>query len=737
MQKIPLKIILALLLFLPLHFCLAQTTVKIYGEVLDAETGLPLSGANVVVEGTGIGTSTDDLGRFAIEDLYAGEYSLRVSYIGYQTATIRNVHVGMDQPSRVVFKLEPSSLLMPTLLVKAEKYADKSDVENKVVIDKNDIRRSNAQDVADLLRTIPGVEIKESSASGGRATVSIRGSQANQVLILIDGVQLTNALTGEIDLSTIPLASVERIEISKGATPAARGGGAIAGVMNIITRSNENKKLELKAGTGSFGARNFSSALATRVQDFSFFAVAEAGRSVGNYPYQYRLVDGTVMKKKRVNSDFKSKQLFATISRSGKNSQLKLMGLAHQSDRGQPGLVYSPTPFARALTERRVARLFYEIRHAGGSLQTSLSYIREQSEYRNLYPADIREKSVPPYHTENLLRQMQANVNWRYALTDRQKISLAFDRTRVRFSDMDLLQKHAPVGNASTTGFGFSLQHEWESDTGFFGRAATRTTLRYDIARIEHNASNRRQRFLNPFVGLFLSKRMIVRWQLMVNYGKAFRLPTYADLFYQQYRVRGNVNLLPEKSTSREVALTASWPLIGQGMLRLSAFESTIEDLIIWRMGSFATFSPVNTDAKITGQEIEFNWRSIGKWIDLSVFHTILNTENLSHERTTHGKELPYRPKNSTKARVQLQVGTAFAHYFIRHIGDRFVTAANTVRLPGYTVSDLTLGKSWTWRSRELLLKISVYNLTDVDYQIIENAPLPGRETRMTIEFKW
>jgi len=732
------KIFLAIFLLVPLSFCLSQSTVKIYGDVLDARTGLPLSGANVVVEGTALGTSTDDRGRFVIEDLYVGEYTLSATYIGYETMTLRNVHVGMDQPIRVEFKLEPSSLLMPTVVVKAEKFKDDINVENRVIIDKEDIRRSNAQNVADLLRTVPGVEIKESSGSGSRASVSIRGSQANQVLILIDGVQLSNALTGEIDLSSIPLASVQRIEISKGASTAAQGNGAIAGVMNIITKSYENRKLELKGGVGSFGSRNLSSTFMSHVRDYSFLLVAEKGSSVGNYPYQYRLVDGTGVTRERRNADFNSKQFFTTISRTTRKSHFKLMGLLHRSDRGQPGLLYGLTPYARALTERGIARLFFETQRLGGSLQSNISFLHERTEYSNLYPPNLTGYGiVPPYHNENQLQQIHGKLDWKLAVTESQKLTIGFDCSGLQFRDMELLQQYSPVGEARTTAFGLLLQHEWTFHPKFFNKAAARTTLRYDDAYIRHKNLNHRERFFSPFVGLFLSKQIVLHWQLTANYGRAFRLPTYADLFYQQYRVRGNVNLMPEKSTSREIAIAAWWRMAGKAMLRVSFFENEIKDLIIWRMGSFATFSPINTDAKISGQEIEFNWHPGRKWLDLSIFQTVLHTENLSRERTTHGKELPYRPGYSTKARVQLQIGSAFVHYFVRHIGKRFVTAANTVTMPGYTINDLTFGKSWLWHKKELLLKASVFNLSNENYQIIENAPLPGREWRMALEFRW
>ena len=104
------------------------------------------------------------------------------------------------------------------------------------VIDAKEIEQSAAPDLPSLLKTIPGVTATSNGGLGADSGVSLRGTTASQTLVLVNGVRAAAATTGTVNLSNIPLASIERIEIAKGAHSAQYGSDAIGGVINIITR---------------------------------------------------------------------------------------------------------------------------------------------------------------------------------------------------------------------------------------------------------------------------------------------------------------------------------------------------------------------------------------------------------------------------------------------------------------------------------------------------------------------
>ena len=110
------------------------------------------------------------------------------------------------------------------------------------IITPTEIAARGQQYVSDLLRTLPGVAVNSSGPAGGLTQIRVRGAEANQVLVLIDGVEVANPSSGEFDFSGLRAADVVRIEILRGEQSALYGSDAIGGVINIITRAGNTQK---------------------------------------------------------------------------------------------------------------------------------------------------------------------------------------------------------------------------------------------------------------------------------------------------------------------------------------------------------------------------------------------------------------------------------------------------------------------------------------------------------------
>ncbi len=130
-----------------------------------------------------------------------------------------------------------------------------------LILETDDIAASAATSLGELLADIPGVWVNDSGTPGGLVTASIRGSAADQVLVLVDGIPLNQAANGVADLSAIPLSELERIEIRRGVAGSHYGGGAVGGVVNLVTRAAVESNGELSVGLGSAGERRYSLAL--------------------------------------------------------------------------------------------------------------------------------------------------------------------------------------------------------------------------------------------------------------------------------------------------------------------------------------------------------------------------------------------------------------------------------------------------------------------------------------------
>jgi outer membrane cobalamin receptor len=121
------------------------------------------------------------------------------------------------------------------------------------VISREEIERGHYTSVVDILRRVPGIHVGQPGSRGGRASIYTRGLDPNHTLVLIDGVRMndpTNNRGGSFDLSTLDPAGVERIEISRGPISAVHGSDAIAGVINIITRTGRDAQEFLLDGSG-------------------------------------------------------------------------------------------------------------------------------------------------------------------------------------------------------------------------------------------------------------------------------------------------------------------------------------------------------------------------------------------------------------------------------------------------------------------------------------------------------
>lgn len=104
------------------------------------------------------------------------------------------------------------------------------------VITAEEIEKSQTRYVADILRRVPGLAVSRTGTLGGQTQIRIRGSEGNHVLVLIDGVEVSNTANGEFDFGTLQAGNIERIEVLRGPQSALYGSNATAGVIHIITK---------------------------------------------------------------------------------------------------------------------------------------------------------------------------------------------------------------------------------------------------------------------------------------------------------------------------------------------------------------------------------------------------------------------------------------------------------------------------------------------------------------------
>lgn len=209
-----------------LLFCTLALSKTI--QVVDEQTSAPLPGVNITIVGTIEGLNTDLDGYFTLEDHHRGR-DLRFSYIGYTDTTLNYLDV-FNQ--RVIY-LTPDVLKLSSIEVVSSKLEwEQTDLPAIVtVLRTRDMIDQGVTEVKEVLERDPSVVVKESFS--GEQQISIRGSNANEVLVVYDGIPMNSGYKGRFDLSWLNLNDTESISIIKGAGTLRYSSGAFGGVVVI------------------------------------------------------------------------------------------------------------------------------------------------------------------------------------------------------------------------------------------------------------------------------------------------------------------------------------------------------------------------------------------------------------------------------------------------------------------------------------------------------------------------
>lgn len=295
------KLLLAgiIILLMLLGFLFAGTTGKISGIITDAQTGEPLIGVNVVVEGTNLGAATNEDGFYYIINIPPGFYTVTASYIGYQTERKTNVKVVTDMTTKVFFKLKSATIQGEEIVVVAERPPIQKDLTSSVQsFASEEISRAPVENLTQLLETQAGVSIVEPTE---RASVirdvpgdglHIRGGRENETAYLVDGIRVDNPMWGGSNYAQTTSGSAVREMSTILGTFNAEYGGKMSGVINLVTREgSERLHGQFSGYTDKFGISAYDrntwqgdvvlSGVIPYLKNLYFFANA-----------QYRITDG-------------------------------------------------------------------------------------------------------------------------------------------------------------------------------------------------------------------------------------------------------------------------------------------------------------------------------------------------------------------------------------------------------------------------------------------------------------
>jgi hypothetical protein len=205
------------------------TTGKIAGTVVDAANDEPLIGATVTVEGTKLGAKTNIDGNYVILNVPPGTYTLRCTYVGYQTATLRNVKVSVDMTTRADFRLQVESVQAQEIVVSAERNLVIKDMTaTRAAVGSDEIKTLPIQNPSQVLEIQAGVV-------GG----TFRGGRRGEAMYIVDGFSVNDVYDGNqgrgINNLGVESQAIQELELLTGGYNAEYG-QAMSAIINIVTK---------------------------------------------------------------------------------------------------------------------------------------------------------------------------------------------------------------------------------------------------------------------------------------------------------------------------------------------------------------------------------------------------------------------------------------------------------------------------------------------------------------------
>lgn len=233
---------------------LNDSDANVIGHVLDKETGEHLAYINVILQGTTIGTTTDNTGHYFLKHLPEGNFVLEFKALGYKSVT-EKVTLKKGVTLEVNVELEEDRIALDGVVVSANRGETTRRLAPSLVnvLDAQVFTKTNSVSLADGLGFQPGVRVETNCQNCGFQQVRINGLDGPYTQILIDSRPIFSALSGVYGLEQIPANMIERVEVMRGGGSALFGSSAIAGTINIITKEPLRNSGELAHGITSIG----------------------------------------------------------------------------------------------------------------------------------------------------------------------------------------------------------------------------------------------------------------------------------------------------------------------------------------------------------------------------------------------------------------------------------------------------------------------------------------------------
>ena len=691
------RVLLGLMLVLELGLCSS-------GTVLDAYTRQPVPDS-AVVSSANATTYTDNLGRFVLTPAPDTD-AIEVSHVGYHA---RLISVVPDQDATIY--LTPEVIDLEGVTVSAFRAPVPVGRSGPVtIIERRDATSGADTDLADALRrTVSAVGRDNVNFS----SITLRGTNAEHVMVALDGIRLNSAQNGTFDLTTMPLVFADRIEVIRGGNSALYGTSPVGGMVNVVTPMPDKMSARVRGGIGSLGRRHTELHHENLLGDFGYAVGGSYSAADNGFTYD----DSLQME----NADFEGLDAFGKALFGNGPHRTSLFGEYASTKRGSPGSRNWPSDDARR-DDARFSLIGDYAFQPNENLRTEVRAYRtnQRQDYRDpdsLFPtSDTHDLVDLGIH----LDQLWYPTSWAMVMA-----GVEMDDHRLQSTAVGAPSRLDIAGwtqfRVESYGFNVTPQARFERQ----GQRPPDDTLGEPIAR----------NVFSPKLSLGWSGPEYLNF--FAGVGRSFRVPSLNDLYWPEDAWSyGNPDLEPELSTNLDFGIRgsagekASWWVGG--------YWSDLTNLIQWQPDTMFRYRPVNVaEATITGVEAEaaLDFDFVG--LDANL--------NWSQATDSSGERLYYRPDLTAHAGLWFDQTfdpvTARATFGVTQSGDRLSDPVYPDTLPktlaGFALLDAGVAVSPKLGPVTATVQFGVRNILDTRHQTVDFYPNPGRTMYAELELRY
>lgn len=573
------------------------------------------------------------------------------------------------------------------------------------IISAKDIGHLPVQNVNELLAYVSGVDIRQRGPMGTQADIGIRGSTFDQVVVMVDGVRMTDPQTGHHQMNLpVPLQMIDRIEIIRGTAARRYGLNALGGVVNIITKKTSGTPFAVEAfgmqvsglspknGLNQ-GLRLFGS---VTVQDFNIMAGAEGLKGNG---YRY-------------NTDFEQLRTYVKVSKENEIGSFSLFGGSNNNAFGASYFYAAPrdsnsreTVNTQFLNAQLIAKL------------SPVDKLTFNASSRWNYDHYIFTKENPAlYQNKHQNQAVQIEASYLHEFHD-SRISVGMESRSERIASSNLGDHQRQIVGA----YGEYVKEWFQGFTTTFGAYGLHT----DFVGFQ------------VYPGAEFQLELTSSSALWGNWGTGQRLPTYTDWFYRDPANSSNPNLKSERAQNSELGYRYQRSRFSA---QVSVFQKSYSNMIDWvRSTSSDPWMPQNISSlTFRGAEWELRVREFMPVLPENselVFNAcVLHNSDFNNGENQSKNALNFMTyQQNTRLRIKLWEGEPSAYQTEMYITGiwRLVNRNDGTM---YHLFDAKLefvrGKSWN-------AYLNVMNIGDIQYREIASVPLMPRCIGLGIAANW